>query len=113
MARWAEEAFDLVERGIGRRRVNVPTRTADEPRSDLGMLLGDVPVDDQMDSWAGTLVSVWAQEGEELLFMTAGLHWVMTALSSTMRAANQGSGAIALVFVGDALDVAHPPGSRV
>jgi hypothetical protein len=44
IARWVmrgEEAFDLVEpRGIGGREVNVPTRTAGEPSSDLGMLVG-------------------------------------------------------------------------
>ena len=45
-----EEAFDLVEPGgIGRREVNVPTRTACEPSSDLGMLMGGVVVDDEMD----------------------------------------------------------------
>ena len=42
-----EEAFDLVEPGgIGGREVNVPTRTACEPSSDLGMLVGGVVVDD-------------------------------------------------------------------
>lgn len=36
-----EETFDVVEpRGLGRREVNVPTRTACEPSSDLGMLVG-------------------------------------------------------------------------
>ena len=45
-----EEAFDLVEpRSIGRREVNVPTPTACEPSSDLGMLVGGVVVDDEMD----------------------------------------------------------------
>jgi hypothetical protein len=42
-----EEPFDLVEPGgIGGREVNVPTRTACEPSSDLGMLVGGVVVDD-------------------------------------------------------------------
>jgi hypothetical protein len=45
-----EEAFDLVEpRGIGRREVKMPTRMAREPSSDLGMLMGGVAVDDEMD----------------------------------------------------------------
>ena len=45
-----EEAFDLVEPGgIGGREVNVPTRTAGEPGSDLGMLVGGVVVDNEMD----------------------------------------------------------------
>jgi hypothetical protein len=38
-----EEAFDLVEPGgVGRGEVNVPTRPAGEPSSDLGMLVGGV-----------------------------------------------------------------------
>ena len=45
-----EEAFDLVEpRSIGGREVNVPTPTACEPSSDLGMLVVGVVVDDEMD----------------------------------------------------------------
>ena len=45
-----EEPFDLVQPGsIGGREVNVPTRTACEPSSDLGMLVGGVVVDDEMD----------------------------------------------------------------
>jgi hypothetical protein len=45
-----EEAFDLVEpRGIGGREVNVPARTACEPSSDLGILVGGAIIDDKMD----------------------------------------------------------------
>ena len=45
-----EEAFDLVEPGsVGGGEVNVPTRTACEPSSDLGMLVGSIVVDDEMD----------------------------------------------------------------
>ena len=45
-----EEAFDLIEPGgVGGREVKVPARTAGEPSSDLGMLVGGVVVDDEMD----------------------------------------------------------------
>lgn len=64
-----EEAFDLVEPGgVGGREVNVPTRTAGEPRSDLGMLVGGVVVDDEMDVELGRHIGLdVTQEGEELL----------------------------------------------
>ena len=86
----SEEAFDLVEPGgIGGREVNVPTRTAGEPGSDLGMLVSGVVVDDEMDVELGWHVGLdVTQEGEELLMAMAGLHWAMTAPSSTLRAAN-------------------------
>ena len=69
-----EEAFDLVEPGgIGGREVNVPTRTAGEPGLDLGMLVGGVVVDDEMDVELGRHIGLdVAQEGEELLVTMAG-----------------------------------------
>ena len=54
-----EEAFDLVEPGgIGGREVNVPTRTAGEPSLDLGMLVGGVVVDDEMDVELGRYIGL-------------------------------------------------------
>ena len=69
-----EEPFDLVEPGgVGRREVNVPTRPACEPSSDLGMLVGGVVVDDEMDVELGWHVGLYVtQEGEELLMAMAG-----------------------------------------
>jgi len=54
----SEEAFDLVEpRGVAGREVNVPARTACEPGSDLGMLVGGVVVDDEVDVELGWHIS--------------------------------------------------------
>ena len=97
-----KEAFDLVEPGgIGGREVNVPTRTACEPSSDLRMLVGGVVVDDEMDVELGWHVGLdVTQEGEEFLMaMARTLQWVAalglrasvlvissaTASSSTVR----------------------------
>src|SRR6266850_357426 len=69
-----EETFDLVEPGgVGGREVNVPTRTACKPSSDLGMLVGGVVVDNEMDVELGRHIGLdVAQEGEELLMTVAG-----------------------------------------
>src|SRR5260370_6600127 len=69
-----KEAFDLVEPGgIGGREVNVPTRTACEPSSDLRMLVGGVVVDDEMDVELGWHVGLdVTREGEEFLMAMAG-----------------------------------------
>ncbi len=45
-----EEALDQVEpRRRGRREINVVARMPDQPRLDLGMLVGGIVVGDQMD----------------------------------------------------------------
>ena len=45
-----EPVFDLIEpRGVSRCEVKVPTRTTCEPGFDLGMLMGGIVVDDEMD----------------------------------------------------------------
>src|SRR5258708_17296044 len=45
-----EEALDLVEPGsVGRGEVKMPARPPCEPRPDLGVLMGGVVVDDEMD----------------------------------------------------------------
>lgn len=69
-----EEAFDLIEPGgVGWREVNVPTRPAGEPGPDLGMLVGGVVVDDEMDVRLVRHVTFdVTQEGEELLVAMAG-----------------------------------------
>ncbi len=69
-----EEGFDLVKPGsVGWCEVNVPTRTAGEPGPDLGMLVGGVVVDDEMDVELRRHISFdVTQEGEELLVTMAG-----------------------------------------
>jgi hypothetical protein len=69
-----EEALDLVEPGgIGGGEVDVPARPAGEPSPDLGMLVGSVVVDDEMDVELGWHVGRdVAQEGKELLVAMAG-----------------------------------------
>ena len=68
-----EEAFDLIEpRGVGGREVNVPTRAASEPSSDLGVLVGSVVVDDEMDVELDRHIGLdVTQEGQELLMTMA------------------------------------------
>jgi hypothetical protein len=54
--------------------VNVPARTACQPSSDLGMLVGGVVIDDEMDVELGWHVGLdVTQEGEELLMAMARL----------------------------------------
>ena len=87
----AEEALDLIEPGGGGgREVNVPTRPAGEPSSDLGMLVAGVVVDDEMDVELVRHIGLdVAQESEELLMTMARFALAMTVPSSTLRAANR------------------------
>ncbi len=59
-----EVAFDLVEPGgVGWREVNVPTRASGEPGPNLGMLVGGVVIDDEMDVQLGRhLASLWRRK---------------------------------------------------
>ena len=109
-----EEAFDLVEPGgISGREVNVPTRTAGEPSLDLGMLVGGVVVDDEMDVELGRHISLdVAQKGEELLVTMAGFALGDDRAVEHVEGGEQGGGAVTLVVVGDALDVAEPHGKQ-
>ena len=86
-----EPAFDLVEPGgVGGREVNVEARTACEPSSDLGMLVGGVVVDDQMDVELGWHVGLDVpQEGQELLMPVAWLALGDDRAVGTSRAANR------------------------
>jgi hypothetical protein len=105
-----EEAFDLVEPGgIGGREVNVTTRTAGEPSLDLGMLVGSVVVDDEMDVELGRHIGLdVTQEGEELLVAMAGFALGDDRAVKHVEGGEQSGGAMTLVVVGDALDVAEP-----
>jgi hypothetical protein len=109
-----EEAFDLVEPGgIGGREVNVPTRTAGEPSSDLGMLVGGVVVDDEMDVELGRHIGLdVAQEGEELLMAMAGFALGDDRAVEHIKVGEQRGCAVTLVVVGNAFEVAEPHGKQ-
>ena len=109
-----EETFDLVEpRGIGGREVNVPTRTSCEPSSDLGMLVGGVVVDDEMDIELGRHIGLdVAQEGEELLVTMAGFALGDDRAVEYVEGGEQCGCTVALVVVGDAFDVAEAHGKH-
>jgi hypothetical protein len=109
-----EEPFDLVEPGgIGGREVNVPTRTAGEPSSDLGMLVGGVVVDDEMDVELGWHVGLdVTQEGEELLMAMAGFALGDDRTVKHIEGGEQRGCAMSPVVVSDAFDVAEPHGKH-
>ena len=109
-----EEAFDLVEPGgVGGREVNVPTRTACEPSSDLGMLVSGVVVGDEMDVELGRDICLdVTQEGEELLVTMAGFALGDDRAVEHVEGSEQGGRAVPLVVVSDAFDVAEPHGQH-
>ena len=95
-----EETFDLVEPGgIGGCEVNVPTRTAGEPSSDLWMLVGGVVVDDEMDVELGRHIGLdVTQEGEELLVTMAGFVLSDDRAVEHVEGGEQSGGAVILSF---------------
>ena len=109
-----EEALDLIEPGgIGGGEVNVPTRPACEPRSDFGMLVSGVVVDDKMDVELGRYIGLdMPQEGEELLMTMAGFALGDDRAVEHVEGSEQRGCAVALVVVGDAFDVAEPHGKH-
>jgi len=110
----SEEAFDLVEPGgVSGREVDMPTRAAGEPSSDLGMLVGSIVVDDEMDVELGRHIGLdVTQEGEELLMTMAGFALGDDGAVEYVEGGEQGGGAVAPVVVGDAFDVAEPHGKH-
>ena len=109
-----EEALDLIEPGgIGGGEVNVPTRPACEPRSDFGMFVSGVVVDDKMDVELGRYIGFDVpQEGEELLMTMAGFALGDNRAVEHVEGSEQRDCAVALVVVGDAFDVAEPHGKH-
>ena len=72
-----EPEFDLIEpRRVGRGVVDVVTRPGGEPGANLGVLVGGVVVDDQVQVERGwnALIEV-PEEGEELLMAVPSLAW--------------------------------------
>ena len=69
--------------------MHVVTGPAGQPPLNVGMLVGGVDVDDEMDLERGGHVGVRvAQEGEEFLVARRRLHYASTAQVATSRAAN-------------------------
>ena len=109
----SKEAFYLIEPGgIGRREVNVPTRTTCEPGSDLGMLVGGVVVDDEMDIELGRHIGLdVTQEGEKLLMTMARFALGDHRAVEHVESSEQGGRTVAAVVVGHAFNVTEPMGS--
>ena len=110
----AEPALDLVEPGgVGGREVQVVSGPAGEPVLDLGVAVGGVVVDDQVDvevlRHAGVDV---AEEGEELLVAVSLAAPGDHLAGGDVEGGEQGGGAVADVVVGDALDVSEPHGQH-
>ena len=97
-----EEALDGIEPGArGRREVEDEARVPVEPGADLGMLVGGVVVEDDVDDLSGRNLGLdGVQEADELL-MTVALHVAADdgAVEHVERG-EQGRGAMALVVVG-------------
>src|SRR5207237_7253013 len=99
--------------GVGGREVNVPTRTASEPSSDLGVLVGGVVIDDEMDVELGRQIGLdVTQEGKKLLMAMARFALGNDRAIEHVEGGEQGGGAVALVVMGDAFDVAEPHGKH-
>lgn len=109
-----EETFNLVEpRAVGRYEVHMPARVRRQPCLDLRMVVGGVVVRDAMDVQFGwhSLVDL-TQEGQELLVpMTWFAGRQHRAVEHVQRGEQRGR-AMALVVVGDSLDVAEPHGQH-
>jgi len=109
-----EEPFDLVEPGaVGRDEVHVPARSRRQPCLDLRMAVGGVVVGNAVDVQFGghSLVDL-AQEGEEFLVPVARLACRQHRTVEDVEGGKQGGGAVALVVVGDPLDIAQPHGQH-
>ena len=110
----SEEALDLVEPGsIGRGEVKVPPRPPCEPRPDLGVLVGGVVVDDEMDVEVGRDIGLEvAQEGEEFLVPMAGLALGEDRAIEHVERREKGGGAVPFVVVSDAFNVTEADGEH-
>lgn len=84
-----------------------------EPGLDLGVFVGAVVVDDEMDVQVfGDAVVDVPQEGEELLVPVAPLALGEHRTGRHVEGGEQGGGAMADVIVGDAIDVAESHGQQ-
>ena len=105
-----EPALDLIEpAGVGGSVVEVVARMADQPGFDLGVLVGGVVVGDQMDfEFARDAAVEMIEKREELLVPMARLALRDDCTIEDVERRKQGSGAVSIVVVSDALDVAKP-----
>lgn len=109
-----EEALNLVQpRAVSRDEVHVPARPCAQPGLDLRMTVCGVVVADAVNVQLSRygLVDL-AQEGQELLVSVARLAGGQHGAVENVQGSKQRSRAVALVVVGDALDVAKPHGQH-
>ena len=84
-----------------------------QPGAYLGMFVGSVVVDDEMNVEVGGDAGIQiAQEGKELLMAMARLAFGEDGASGDVEGREQGGGAVANVIVGDALDVPQAHGQH-
>ena len=106
----SEPALALVNPGgIDGGVMQVVSGPAGQPRLDLGMLVGGVVVDDEMDVERCGHVGVdVVQEGEEFLVAVTALTLRQYLAGGYIQGGKQGRGAVAHVFVRHPLKVAQP-----
>jgi len=109
-----EEAFHLVQPGaVSRNEMHVPARSRRQPGLDLWMAVGGVVIRDAVDvQFAGNSLVDLTQEGQELLVAVARLACCEDRAVQDVQRGEQRRGAVALVVVGDALDVTEPHGQH-
>ena len=109
LADQGEEALDQIEpRAVGRDGMAVPARPRGEPGLDLGMLVGGVVVEDDVDLAVGRHGLLdRAQEAEELLVPVPRAALRQDGAVEQVEGSEQRGGAMAEVVVGHALDVAE------
>jgi hypothetical protein len=105
-----EPALDLVQPGgVGRRVVDLEALPLGEPGADLGMLVGGVVVDNEMDVEPSRHGRVDAfEERQEFLMAVARLALGQHLSVGDIEGGKQRGRAVPLVVVGDAVDVAKP-----
>jgi hypothetical protein len=94
-----EEVFDRVQPGRrGRREVKKPSRMVREPGVHLGVLVGSVVVQNDVDDLARWDLALHGVEEFDELLMTVALH--AAAEHGSVERGEQRGGSVALVIVG-------------
>lgn len=108
----SKPTLDLIEpRGIGRGVVDMEPGPPGQPGLDLGVFMGGVVVDDQVDvQIVGHIGIDMTQEGEELLVAMTPFALGQDLASSDIECGEQGRGAMADIVVRDPFDVTEPHG---
>ena len=115
ISRWLrrpnQRAIRFEPRSVGGGAVDVEAGPLGQPGPDLGVLVGTVVVDHEMDVERGRQRCVHVpEEGQELLVAVAGLALGQDLAVGDIERGEQRRGAMALVIVRDAVDVAEPHG---